>query len=330
MPGRELSSGDRRNNSRIGRCDAIGGFNLLEFELVAPGNQGAPDKLVGRHHDQNHHRDSTQQRAHIARVGRRLHVTAQAGKLEVTVSHGEHLAEHQGEPAAGHRNNRIPHQPDGGIGHFQLPEALPSRKAVDVRGLDHLPRNGLERRVETERQVPNLTGEDEENDPHFDAQLMSWHQRHHGQHHRRQKTQHRYRLQDVENGDHPGFDPRMVRGGIAVTDGKDQAQQVSQGNAHNGIKRIHRQRPLGMGNGNHRNRRAHPVPGHVNDAEENRQPAQAYAQVDDQWPGANRDRRSGERVLDIHSASSSAAASSSFASGNTKRRREASKSNISA
>src|ERR1700759_1103823 len=85
-----------------------------------------------------------------------------------------------------------------------------------------------------------------------------------------------------------------------------------------------------MRNRHHRHRGSHPVPGHVDDAEEYCQAAQGDTHVDEEWPGANRDQRSCEGVLDSHSSSSLAAASSSSASGSTNRRREASKSNNSA
>ncbi len=124
-----------------------------------------------------------EQGANVAGIGGRLDVAAQAGQLEVALAHGERLAEDEGEPSAGHGDDGVPDQADGGEGHFKLPEALPGGVAVDARGFNHLPRDGLQRGVEAEGQVPHLAGEDEQDDAHLDAHLVAGNQSHHGQHH---------------------------------------------------------------------------------------------------------------------------------------------------
>ena len=223
------------------RSDLLGGLHLLEFEFVAPGNERTPHKLIGGNDNQNHGGDAGQQCAHVAGVGRGLDVAAQAGKLEVAIAHGEGFAEDEREPAAGHGDDGVPHQADGGEGHFELPETLPAGVAIDARRLQHLARNGFERGIEAEGEIPDLAGEDEQDDAHLDAELMAGNERDHGQHHGRQKTEHGNRLQNVENRDHPRLDARVVGGDVAVGDGEGQAEQVGNGHAHDGVKGVDRQ-----------------------------------------------------------------------------------------
>ena len=52
-PGSELRRLERRSRARIGRADAVGGLDLLEFEFVAPGDEWAPDKLIGGDDDED-------------------------------------------------------------------------------------------------------------------------------------------------------------------------------------------------------------------------------------------------------------------------------------
>ena len=116
--------------------------------------------------------------------------------------------------------------------------------------------NGLERGVEAEGEIPHLAGEDEQDDAHLDAELMAGNERHHGQHHRRQKTEHGNGLQDVEDGDHPRLDARVVGGDVAVGDGEGQAEHVGDGHAHDGVKGVERQRADGVRDGHHGDRLA--------------------------------------------------------------------------
>ena len=44
---------ERRKQFEDGRSDAVGRLDLLEFELVAPGDQGTPDKLIGGDDDEH-------------------------------------------------------------------------------------------------------------------------------------------------------------------------------------------------------------------------------------------------------------------------------------
>jgi hypothetical protein len=66
-----------------GRSDAVGGLDLLEFELVAPGDERTPDKLIGGDDDEDDDGDAAEQGAHVAGIGGGLEVAAEAGQLEV-------------------------------------------------------------------------------------------------------------------------------------------------------------------------------------------------------------------------------------------------------
>ncbi len=160
----------------------------------------------------------------VAGVGGGLHVAAEAGELEVAVAHGEHFAEHEGEPAAGDGDDGVPDEADGGVGHFKLPEALPGGVAVDARGFEHLFGDGFEGGIEAEGQVPDLAGEDEEDDGELDAELVAGDERDHGEDDGRKEAEDGDGLEDVEDGDHPAFDAGIVGGDVAVGDGEDQAE----------------------------------------------------------------------------------------------------------
>ena len=177
----------------------------------------------------------------IAGTRRGLQVRAQPGQAEVAVPQDEHLAGHQKKPSAGHGNHRIPDQANRRIRQLQLPEPLPGGKTKHPRRLPQFPRQALQRGIETERHVPHLPGKDQQDSAQLNAQLAPGNQRDHGQHHRRQKAQHRDRLQNIERRDHERFGPRSVRGDVAVSHGERQAQQVRHRDAHNRIERVQRQ-----------------------------------------------------------------------------------------
>ena len=222
----------------------VGRFHLLELELLAPSDERSPDQLIGGNHDKNDCGDSTDQCTHVAGVSRRLDIAAQAGKLEVGAVERKHLAGHQRKPAVGDGDDGVPHQADRRVGHFELPETLPRRIAINARGLDHLARYAFHRRVKAEGEIPYLAGEDEENDAHLDAKLMMRNQRNHRQQHRRQKAENRNGLQDVQNRDHPCLNACIVCCDIAVANRKDQAEKVCDRDARHRVQSVERQRAL--------------------------------------------------------------------------------------
>ena len=205
----------------------VGAFHLLHLELLSPGDDRPPHNLVHRDDHGNHGTYSPQDRLRITGIGSGLQVGTESGQTKILGAEHEHLADHQHEPAARHRHHGVPHQADGRVRQLQLDEALIPTQPVDLRGLSHLARNTLQRRVEAERHVPHLPGEDEQDRAHLDADLASRKQRHHRQHDARQKAEHRNRLQDVEQRNHDALGSRVVRGNIAVHQRERQRQDVS-------------------------------------------------------------------------------------------------------
>ena len=111
-----------------------------------------------------------------------------------------------------------------------------------LRGFAQLARDALERGVEAEGHVPDLAGEDEQDGAHLDAELARGKQRDHRQHDAGKKAEHRDGLQDVEHGDHEGFDPRVIGGEVAVADGEDEAEQIGDADADDGVEGVERER----------------------------------------------------------------------------------------
>ncbi len=101
--------------------------------------------------------------------------------------------------------------------------------------------NGLERRVEAEGHVPDLSGEDEDDGTEFQAKLAGGKQGDHGEHDAGQKAEHRDGLEDVQNGDHEGFGALVVGGDVAVGEGESQAEHVSHRHAHQRVEGVNGQ-----------------------------------------------------------------------------------------
>src|ERR1700693_3799834 len=80
---------------RPGRLERL---DLLELELLAPGDDRAPDQLVGQHDHCNHRGQSPDDRSHVACVGGCLQVRPKSGQPKIAVAQHEHLACHQEEP----------------------------------------------------------------------------------------------------------------------------------------------------------------------------------------------------------------------------------------
>ena len=316
-----------------GRGDTISGLHLFELELVAPGDEGSPDDLVGGNDNQYDHCDSGKECANIAGVCSSLQITAKARELEIAITHGEHFARDKGKPSARDGDDGVPDEADCGVGHFKLPEALPGRVTIDSRSLEHLFRDAFQRGIEAESEVPNLTGEYQQDNAHLDSELMARNEGYHCEHNWRKKTKYRDRLKYVEGRNHPRFDAGVVGGRVAVGDCESKTQQVRDADANDGVKGIHGQCADGMRDGNDRDGHSHPILASVDDRKEDGQTACGDTYINDEWPRADHDQRAGERVLEgtfePHS-DSSLAATSSCDSGSMKRRRAASKSKSSA
>ena len=258
-PGMVGEEGGALEEFEDGRGDAVGGLDLFEFELVAPGDEGAPDELVGGDDDEDDDGDAGEQGAEVAGGGGGLEVAAEAGELEVAVAHGEHFAGDEGEPSAGDGDDGVPDEADGGVGHFELPEALPGGVAVDAGGFEHLFGDGFEGGVEAEGEVPDLAGEDEEDDAEFDAELVAGDEGDHGEDDGREEAEDGDGLEDVEGGDHPGFDAGIVGGDVSVGDGEGEAEQVGDADADDGVEGVDGQGAEGVGDGDDGDGRAQPV-----------------------------------------------------------------------
>src|SRR5580700_6120720 len=64
------------------RSDSHLALNILELELVAPGDDGTPQKLIRENNDQQHGEDAVDQGLRIAIRCRRLQVGAKTGEPE--------------------------------------------------------------------------------------------------------------------------------------------------------------------------------------------------------------------------------------------------------
>ena len=93
-------------------------------------------------------------------------------------------------------------------------------EAEDAGRLAQLAGNGLERRVKAEGNVPDLSGEDEHDGAEFEAELASGEESDHGEHYAGKKAEHRDGLEDVQDGDHEGFDALVIGGDVAVGKGE--------------------------------------------------------------------------------------------------------------
>src|ERR1035441_818516 len=147
-------------------------FYLLHLEFLGPSDDWTPHDLIEQHNHQDHDSDAPENSLRVARTRRGLQVRAQPGQAEVARAQHEHLAGHEKEPAARNRHHRIPYQANGSIRKLELRESLIPAEAVNLGGFAHVARNALQRRIEAEGHVPYLPGENQQDRPHFDADLV--------------------------------------------------------------------------------------------------------------------------------------------------------------
>src|SRR3979490_2125320 len=152
---------------------------------------------------------------------------AKAGEAKVAIAEDEHLAGHEKKPAAGDGHHRIPDEADGGKGKIELGEALPAAETVDDRDFFELARDGLQRRVETESDVPDLAREDEQDGAELDAELAVRKDRDHGEHDSRQEAEHGDGLENIQQRNHDDFGAPGAGGDVTVGESKNQAECVS-------------------------------------------------------------------------------------------------------
>ena len=183
-------------------------FDLLEFEFVGPSDHRAPDEHIHQHNDGDHGGKTPKHGAGIAAAGGGLKERAETGQAEVLIAEDKHFAGHEEEPAAGDGHHGIPDQADGGERKIEFEKTLPRAEAVDDGGFAQVARNGFQGGIETESDVPDLAGEDEDDGAEFDAKLTAGENGNHGQHDSGKKTQNRNGLQNVEERE-SGSSPRV-------------------------------------------------------------------------------------------------------------------------
>jgi len=98
-----------------------------------------------------------------------------------------------------------------------------------------------QRLVEAERHVPGLAGEDREDRRELCAQYAAGKQQQEEGHGKRDVTEHRHRLQDVEHGHQQFFGAPAFGGQGAVEQGEDQRRDHRREHAQGGAHRIFRQ-----------------------------------------------------------------------------------------
>src|SRR5229473_4417489 len=180
------SAADEIEQSRL---RSAGTFNLFELEFVRPNDDGPPYELIEKNDDGDHRGDAPKNRARVAMTRGRLKKRAKAGEAKVAIAEDEHFAGHEKKPAAGDGHHGIPDEADGGKGKVELGEALPAAETVDDRDFFELARDGLQRRVETESDVPDLAREDEQDGAELDAELAVRKDRDHGEHDSRHQAE---------------------------------------------------------------------------------------------------------------------------------------------
>ncbi len=179
----------------------------------------------------NHGGDTPENRARVAMARRRLKKRAKAGKAKVALAEDEHFAGHEKKPAAGDRHHGIPNKTDGGKRQVEFGEALPAAEAIDDRGFVEFAWNGFQRRIKTERDVPNLTRKNEQDGAEFGAELAVRKNRDHGEHDSRQEAEHGDRLKNIQQRNHDHFGAARAGGDVAVSESKNQAQRIRDTNS---------------------------------------------------------------------------------------------------
>src|ERR1039458_7089525 len=273
-------------------------FDLLHFEFFRPSGHGTPYELIDQYNHTHHGENAEENRTSVAIVRGGLKIGAEARQAEVA----KLLAGHQKEPGPGNRHHGIPHQADGGEGQFNLNEALPPVETIEGCRFPHLARNSFQRCIETEGHVPDLSGKNEQDGPHLDAQLTSGEKRGHSQHHTGKEAQYRNGLQNVEQGNHETFRSRTIGRNVAVGDSEEQAQDIGQRDTQQRVSGIHRKRAEAAADLDMRSEGAEPVVSDLHDAIEECQPGGKHDEVGQaRHAGTRQDRPDANQWLENYS-----------------------------
>lgn len=282
-----------------GRADALGTFDLLELEAVAPSDEGSPDELVGGDDDGEHDNEAPGDGGPVFGGGGSLKIAAETWKAEISGAEDKHFASDKEEPAAGNRNHAVPDKADGSGGELKLQKALPAGVAVNGRGFDEFVGKAFERGVEGEGHIPDLAGEDEDDGTELQTDLTRGEEGDHGKHDAGQEAENGDGLKDVERGDHDGFEAAAVSGDVAVSNGEDEAEEIGEAHAHEGVEGV-----AGKGAGRHgeadfRLGLADPEVGDLDDAVEAGEADEGDEDVEDEGPAAAEDLAAGEGLRKI-------------------------------
>jgi hypothetical protein len=102
-----------------------------------------------------------------------LQIRAEARQAKIFVPEDKHFAGHEKKPTACHRHHRVPHQANGGEGQVQFHETLPAAEAINDGRFPQVTRNRFQRRVKTKSNVPDLSGENQNDGAQFHPQLAA-------------------------------------------------------------------------------------------------------------------------------------------------------------
>ncbi len=269
-----------------GGVDALAALYLLELELVAPGDEGTPDELIGGDDDEDHGAEAVGDGEAVAGVGGGLEVGTESGEAEGAGADVEHLAGDEGEPGASDAHDGVPDQTDGGVGQLELQEALDAGEAVDDGGFDELLGDALEGGVKAKREVPDRTGENKDDRAHLDAELAGGEEGDHGEHDGGEEAEDGDRLEDVEDRDHEQLGAAVVGGDVAVADGEEQAEQVGEADADDGVEGVEGKRAGVEGDDGLGFEAAGPEHADADDGVEDGEADAGDAEVEDEGPGA--------------------------------------------
>ena len=157
-------------------------------------------------------------------------IGADPGQLDGGVTDGDGLRRDNEEPSPGHRHHRIPEQSWNGKRNFERPKALPRRQPEAARHLVEIARYRPQRLIEREGHVPGLTREDCKDRSALGAKRASGKRAGKNCDCEREKAQHGYRLQYVENGDEHHLRPAAL--GCERRIGEREKEREGESNEH--------------------------------------------------------------------------------------------------
>ena len=192
----EAGAADQVEQPRLRRFTRTG---VVHAELVGPSHQRAKQQLVVGQNHQRHGHDDPGDRSQVFLRDSLCQKCTHTRQVKRLVTHRDGFGCDHEKPCARHRHHHVPDETGHGKRHLQLPESLPGRQVKAARNFIQIARDGAQRLVKTEGHVPGLAGENGEYCRQFSAEHTSWEECHEKRDGKRDVTQHRYRLQDIEH-----------------------------------------------------------------------------------------------------------------------------------